>query len=446
MFAVTFSAGGFTNELHRRELLTNAPTHRPLSPGSHGRLGYIPTNSLAFREYALETLLAQANLCNRKLALGLPNPITSDQVTVLTSIPTLTGLAGGITVLGRYRFGISDQRFTTYFDNQELTDTDNKLTKMTALKVASDFLIGLNLGDQTNRLSQMPEIEQRSYTDEEERMHLLPRYFIHWKNTRVQVEVSGITKRVVSYSNLDAPKTIPVPTNYYQMLGISPDRTTWGRQFGYDPLDTDAFRAFARQFITDRLNELIKAWTLQARAVRTNDITWFIAHPRLNDFDVSARFNNDRFHLQFGEGRITLFSDDAFDQSSFTGELEKFRAGVARTNILNGREAEAIARHALGRASVDLKKLQVREPPKVTQVEMAFDPGDKDQQLPLFDVFWSPSKEDPAHGVIDPAIGVQVSGATATVVMFANNSTLTPKYPLPTNYLALVGVVKRADK
>ena len=458
VFVAVTAVAAETKLLPRNSLLKNAATNPVALSRNAARGGFIPTNTLAYREYALGMILTQANFVNEKLSLGLA-PITEESVTRFGASPRIKGVGAGIIVSNRYSFLVVEGKLQSVADQQDcwktlagdvrrlelLTSAPNRLTKTTALQVARDGLLRLGLTQQPY-FNELPTIEQQTYLDKQDKLHPLPFYVLRWASTSMEIEVSGMSGRIVSYWNAAAPVTIAPPTNYYAMLGISPERNTWGTQYGYETLDTTAFRAFATNYVRKKLNEIITQWAIPSPPVANTNISWFLARPHTNSFEVSARFG-ERFQLQIGDGRITLFLDDAYNKGAFVSSAESFKAGAATAMVskVGAREAEAIARTALAKAGIDLKKLQVREPPTVTQMEMAFEPGENEQKLPLFDVFWSPAKEDPDHGVIDPAIGVQVSGVTGKVVMFANNSALTSKFPLPTNYSAVISGVKRRE-
>jgi len=450
LFLLAASAYGYTNTVHRRELVERVPVNRAAASRTAARSGYIPTNTVAFRSYALDVLLSEANELNRVWSLGLPGPITSDEVTDFTAIPKLSGLAGGITVMAQYRFGISDGHLSAYFDQNEwwraldkdparqeaLIGSKSVINRSSARQLAFAAITQLGLTNQPGVL-ESPVVTQKAYVDRIGKAHALPFFVVHWDKAPIEIEISGVTGRIVSYYNYGAPVTIPVPANYYEMLGITSDHSRWGGQFGYNSLDTDAFRAFAAEYITEKMNQLITAWPITSRPQKTNDITWILAEPQTNSFDVSARFGR-RFQLQILDGRIQLFRDEAHNTSSFTDDAGKLRDAERGTNFITAKIAEAIARNAVSNAAVILSELGIREPPRVSQVEVEAQPGKAPQKLPLFEVFWSPLHEDERHGIIDPAIAVQISATSGQVAMFANNSPQTPKLPVPPRYLRLV--------
>ena len=456
-----FGANEITD--HRRQLLWDSFWHPQARTPQAARAGYVPTNTLVFRDYALSLMLAQANDIKAKWQLGLPAPITSDHVTRMAATPTVRGVAGGITVSNRYYFSFRDGVFSGYHDDQwwwqaletnaprmkELSEQRSLVSQSEAARIAEQALRQLSVVPRQFDLLETPVVEQRHYEAADDRRLPLPLFLVRWVASPdaqfgdIRMEVSGLTKKVVAYENLSAPAS-PLPTNYFQMLGVSPDSSKWGLQFGYDPRHTPAFDRFAREFAAVQVNRLIQSWQLDfPRLLATNDIVWFLAEPRTNAPSISAAFTN-RFYLQMLEGFVGLFEDRAHARSSFVADESRLRSPAVMTNVLDEKTVIQLARSALHQIGLDEAQLRLREPPTVTQVEFPSDTGDSIIKLPLYDVIWEfPPEEQVKFGEMS-AVGVQVSAVTRKVAMFANNCPWTPKLALPTNYFDTFAVPHEA--
>ncbi|MBI5388008.1 MAG: hypothetical protein HZA90_25370 [Verrucomicrobia bacterium] len=457
--ALALPAATRDTDFQRQQLLQDAHQDPAATSPRAARLRYVPTNTLAFRDYALSVMLTQANHLNRQWQLGIAPQIATEHITRLDATPMVAGIAGGITVSNRFRFAFTEGKFVLYQDGLLCwQDTERDISQLKALskqrsllslrqatEIAKQALRGLGLTPAQFRLMETPVTQQYSYTSVDEKAHPVPVFLVQWKPTpkaqfnTIRIEVSGLTKTVVAYENYLAPP-LPLPTNYFQMLGISPDRGKWGAQFGYDPHHTAAFEHFARAYAVAQMNHLVQAWQLDyPRLLTTNDIAWFYAKPGTNAPFVCAGFTN-RFYLQMMEGFVDLFEDRAHNQSLFSEDPSKLHSRAVMSRKLDEKTAIQLARDTLHRLGLDEKQLRLREPPTVTQVDF---PGDKEDEtvlLPLYTVAWHfPPGLERKFGEMK-ALGVQVSAVTKRAVMFANNCPWTPKLPLPTNYLEIIGV------
>ncbi len=442
---------GYTNEAHRAELVSRPQMHPAATSQRAARMGYVPTNTVAFQNYALDLLLAEANRINRDIALGLPEPLTSDHVTRLTAYPKRSGVGGGITVLDRYRFAIDGGHFQAFADKEECwrtLESDNArlenlvkvksgISKTGAARIAYSAIAQLGLTNQMY-IRHDPEIIQRHYEDENGKIHLLPFFVVRWGKASVEMELSGVTGKLVNYENHGAPANLPLPTNYYKMLGVSTDHTKWGQQFGYDSHDTDAFQSFAAHFITDQMNRLIEAWHLPSRPLNTNDISWFSAKARTNDFDVSARFN-DRFQLQIMQRRVQLLFDEARNLSAYSSNPTLVLEALKETNIISPAVAEAGARKALAALDLNSNLLELRTPAIVKRLTSNMD--GKSSDLPLYEVSWWSKNASQGHANESATVTVHLSATSGIVVAYGNTSARTPQISLPTNYPSLIHLV-----
>jgi hypothetical protein len=217
------------------------------------RAGFVPTNSPAFADYVLKTLLQHANRVNTQLTLGLPQPITSDHVTAIRVYPKTNVWSGGITVLDRIGFGIQDGNFHGFTDLAyawDLLDRDfhrqEQLAKTNVLmdtKVAMDIALGafrkLGLSSNELRLFEAPVCEPYTLlADDLKTLKPLPLFRIGWPAGKgsqfnsLEMEVSALTSNLV-YLRMYPLQRAPLPTNYFQMLGVSTNFAEWGTNFGY---------------------------------------------------------------------------------------------------------------------------------------------------------------------------------------------------------------------
>jgi hypothetical protein len=242
-----------TNVEHRAQLIRSARMSRTATAPNAARFGYVPTNTPAFCEYALEFLLKTANTANTQLNLGLPRPITSDHVTHLRVVPMTNGWDGGITVLDRYAVGVTRGRFSGFFDFQywwrglerdlprlkELAQYDPRMTTNEALQIARLALTKLGLSEKSLGLTVPPEVRPYMHEPlEPAKPQPLPLFEVRWPAGKesqmndVEMQISALTTNVASYNNW-IWNPAPLPPNYFQMLGVSTNFAEWGTNFGY---------------------------------------------------------------------------------------------------------------------------------------------------------------------------------------------------------------------
>jgi hypothetical protein len=460
--AIPSLASAQTNSGHLISLLTNQPPERLAISERAAANGYVPTNTVAFCRYALDSMLRQVNFLNEKWDLGIASPVTSDQVTSFRAIPTIYGIEGWITISNAHHFGFKGGAWTDYHDNrfwwyglqndlprlEKLARVPNRLTKNQALQLALDAVTRAGVKPQRQFSA---EVNQYAFDPEDGKEFPIPPYKVEWRKRDQEsgslgVEISGLTEHVVAFSSLVA-KPMPLPSNYFVMLGISPQKTNWGKRFGYDPHDTDEFQLSARQFAVEQLNRLISLWGLGGRTLTTKDITSFRAHPDTNGVSIDW-VATDRFYLQISQGRITLFKDNANSIEAITDSAKAMSSALAKSNSLDTASATRLAREALHKLGVDEKYLKLLEPPRVEQYDLPM-PGQEDSDLrytlPIYNVMWSHLVEDQSKFGKD-AVGIQVSGITKKVVVYGNNSTLAPHLAVSGNYPALLGLTNSPTK
>ncbi len=459
-----------TNVAYRQTLIAKA-LHSSV-------IGEIPTNTFAFQEYALDTLIKQAKVINEKWHIEIP--ASADRATNLLTIPTIEGMEGGVTIDNRYRLGIRSGRFI-YFNDQLYSDYStppnylmsnlppaemvrqmredvdrsiqasllqaqktNLLTKEKALQVAREALKQIGIEEKnfpsamTGALNRkelpVAEVTQSSFPDRTGKLHWLPHYTIRWTYPGASVgpatmEVSGVTKKVTHYESDAAPVTIPIPTNYYQMLNIIPNEFKW--QYGGDPLYTEAFHDFAKRAAVRQMNILKDAWDVDfPEKFNTNHIAHFFAKPRTNGFSYNLQAAN-RFYFQGSEKGIDWF-DDYENNLKMVPDTAAEVAALMRKNKLNKEQALKIARNALSKLRLDEKKLNLPQP-KVMPGQFPLSGSEKLYTFPFYEVSWTrPDGSTP--------IGMVVSGITGKVVFYVNSLETGPKFSLPTNYSTILGI------
>jgi hypothetical protein len=242
-----------TNLEHRAQLLREAVMNPFATNANSARFGYVPTKTPAFSEFVLTTLLQHANRVNTQLALGLPRPITSDHVTVLRVTPKTNVWSGSITVLGRFGFGVREGQFQGFTDSehawnrlerdtfrqQTLALNAARMTTNEALAIARSALTKLGYSETSLNLTVTPEVTQYLYEPPDpQKPQPLPLFdvrWLRWTNSqvdRVVMEVSALTSNLARF-DLFGEKPAPLPTNYFQMLGVSTNFAEWGTNFGY---------------------------------------------------------------------------------------------------------------------------------------------------------------------------------------------------------------------
>lgn len=480
---------------HRRELLQRVMQNPSATGPTAARHGYVPTNTLAFREYSLDLLIALANEVAEKWNLELSRPVTADHVTRFYAVPRITGADATITINERFGFAIQEGRFERFRDLRywsgswgdnsglptaaspptnselrapiardeafkqaflgqagranahhqkmvELSRATNRLTKETAMQLAQRCFHKLGFTEKQLGLCEQPDVTQFKYQPEGGTNSFpLPLYGVAWRFQGndlepVTMEVSGITGSVVSYFNV-APgaKVIAFPTNYFEMLGVPPEPRLWGKQYGYDPINTEAFQAFARDVLVEKANWLNQTWKLGlAGTITSNHVERFQAIPHTNTFLASGQVAN-RFQFQVGDGMIQIFKDDKQASDAFTGHKEKMMELLKQKNQLTKSSALALAREALAQIALDEKRLRLPKP-RVSQVREPFPGEEKLRDLPFFSIEWKWTNNEEEY----PAMAMELSGITEKVTFFANSYTNTPRFALPSNYHTILGL------
>lgn len=202
--------------------------------------GIIPTNTPALKEYALSVLLAHATFFVEQWNPDVQMPVTTNQVTHFSVVPTTNGIRGGIQLNNRYAVSIDDGKLMSFtdmhFDDRSFIDNDEKieallkkpnlLTLDGAIALARDKLRKIGIDEKEHGLGGPVKSWQWKY-DWDGVLHRLPLYEVHWHSNDgvVYMQISGVTSNVASFfQNTRAPTLrVPRPPNYFEMLGLPED-------------------------------------------------------------------------------------------------------------------------------------------------------------------------------------------------------------------------------
>lgn len=221
-------------------------------------LSRMATNTPAFERYAVTAMLKQANEMREKWKLDIPEPLTIDNI-VFAAKATETGFEGGIATKDeRFHWGFSQSTLSGFTDGlyspeywsykfdprvgravvalwrkdndpERLVGVKSKISKRQAVRIAHDAIWQLGFTDKALGLVTTAVVGQYDWGA---KSVPLPLFRVEWNADRkedsgvadISVDVSGITERVVAYSNCDphVPRG-QVPTNYLEMLNLPPD-------------------------------------------------------------------------------------------------------------------------------------------------------------------------------------------------------------------------------
>lgn len=231
----------------------------------------IATSTPAFDAYGLELMLAGANEMREKWQLDIPKPLTVDDV-YFAVYPTARGIVGHLMTRDRRFHWSFDRNALCAFEDRQyfapsfrykddesakLAKIQSKITKKEAETIARKSMSAMfGLSEKQLGWKRAVVVNQYKFEESDGTVYPLPLFHIEWKYQGptqyagekveaipMEMEVSGITKRVVNYSNFDQRRPgsrLPppvLPTNYFQMLGL-PDnfletvparkRASWG--------------------------------------------------------------------------------------------------------------------------------------------------------------------------------------------------------------------------
>lgn len=224
--------------------VSNLEAARDRGPVSN--FGRIATNTPAFEEYAVGYMLAKANKVSERWQLDTPKPMTISDVYFQVR-PTAFGIEGSIGTrdlrfswaFTRNAFGVFQDhkywpRSFRYKDDESarLAQIKSKITAEEARSIAVQALHALGTTEKELRLKEETEVNQYKFEESDGRVYPLPIFNVRWRvegprrfaaqnleYTPIEMEISGITKKVVEYHNVVMPAD-PIPTNYFPMLGL----------------------------------------------------------------------------------------------------------------------------------------------------------------------------------------------------------------------------------
>ncbi len=217
--------------------------------------GVIPTNTPAFKEYAFNTIMTNAQALALKWHLN-DSLIASNKVTHFDATPHPEGLSAGITFDDRYIFGsntgdpigFTDKGYYVgYLTNhtQWMHET-NLLTFKKAQQIAESAMVAYGIPVKQIGFKKPVKKEQLKWIDdkisyksngwtyvetkEHPKTYPLPYYEFEWETRKANcvVHVSGISSNIVSFSfgwryllfpDFNHLRLVP-PTNYFEILGL----------------------------------------------------------------------------------------------------------------------------------------------------------------------------------------------------------------------------------
>jgi hypothetical protein len=208
--------------------------------------GDVPTNTLAFQEYAFHEMYSSATRTITNWNLDLPRPVTTNMITYFHAWPYPTGLGGVIVFSNRFAFSwdfsgfplFGDRQFTSStfltddvetndFVYEKLMQMPDLLTLQKAQKVAESAMRSAGVPVERRSFREPERKGQWKYTTKEGVVCHIPYYKFHWQSEDgfCTVDVSGITSNVV-YFCYTGPTDEPYlrflkPADYLEMLGLS---------------------------------------------------------------------------------------------------------------------------------------------------------------------------------------------------------------------------------
>lgn len=218
-------------------------------------IGRAATNTPAFEEYGFGLMLTNANLVRERWQLDIAGPLTDRNVTFNLKA-TVTGIRGALnTKPNRFVWSFAHNTLEHFSDtnywprafrhNDEasarLAKIQSKIDAQQAEAIARDCLHGIGLTEKQLQLREPPAVNQYKFEESNGKVYPLPMFNVSWdiegrEDKRfpygmVTFDISGITRQVAEYSNID-PHTprIPMATNYFEMLGVKPPENERQRQ------------------------------------------------------------------------------------------------------------------------------------------------------------------------------------------------------------------------
>ena len=241
---LTAQATGLSAQTNRIRLV---PEDRLAAAHSHVKQPEIfkmATNTPAFEQYAVNLMLKQANQIRESWHLDVSESLSVDNILFWVQA-TPYGINGGIgTSDSRYNWGFNwgvldhfDEKQYRPFSFRYKDDASAKLAKIQskisakeAEDIARTALHELGLTEKQLHLIEPPEVNQYTFEESNGVVYPLPMFNVGWHvegftgmsepdSPSVTFDISGITKNVAEYFNPHTPR-VPLPTNYFQMLGL----------------------------------------------------------------------------------------------------------------------------------------------------------------------------------------------------------------------------------
>jgi hypothetical protein len=228
-----------------------------------GLANVIPTNTPAFQEYALHTMITNAESVASQWNLDVKRPFTTNLVTYNGLKPHPLGISGAIVLVNRFAFRALYGRFDGFADKPYecqvfLTDDvakndavqepwirmTNLLTLQKAQKIAEDGLLSIGLTSDKTGFTNVDVAKQWQY-DWDGKVYLLPYYTFKWKSAQAdaQIDISGITSNIVGFDLVGPMLRLNRPTNYLELLGL-PTNTVFVRRRFVPPGQPAAYELY----------------------------------------------------------------------------------------------------------------------------------------------------------------------------------------------------------
>lgn len=200
--------------------------------------GLIPTNTPMFQSFALGLFMTNANATANKLELDSFLPFTTNRITYFRAVARDTGPEGTIVFDERFAFGISRERMDRFSDHehsilyveknpliwQRLTEATNHISREWAEQLARERMTSFGLDFAALGFEKPDEVEQLNNDSQNEKKPL-PYFRFQWSGQcgMLHVDVSGVNSNIVHFVQFTCLKQLPIPTNYFDLLGLPPD-------------------------------------------------------------------------------------------------------------------------------------------------------------------------------------------------------------------------------
>lgn len=196
--------------------------------------------------------------------------------------------------------------------------------------------------------------------------------------------------------------------------------------------NTPAFQEYALNAMVTNAQAIALAWNLETNLVSTNNITHFVAHPKIPGVDGNIIFaNHYSFSYSFGcfGGFYDLQNDRmAAETPNLKTNNAIYESWMKATNLLTMESAKQLAIHST--RVIGMRK-EFNEPKESHQLRYEWKDGKK-YQLPYYGFDWSDERN---------ILRMDVSGVNGRIVYYfamGQSPRLTP----PTNYFELLGLPK----